>query len=156
VRPGNPRDIRGIGDLVRSDVKFINRQNGAGTRILVDFHLQRAGIDSRTIQGYDQEEFTHMAVAVNVLSGRADAGLAIFAAARALGLDFIPVAEERYDLVVPEECWDDPKLQLLMNVIVSAPFRQMVIQLGGYDVRDSGTVMGRWDGEKWLDDHPAD
>jgi molybdenum cofactor synthesis domain-containing protein len=149
IRSGNPKHIRGVEDLLRPDVTFINRQAGAGTRILLDYCLQQSGLSPETIRGYDQEEFTHMAVAVNVLSGRADAGMAIFASARALNLDFIPIAEERYDLVIPETSWDDPKIQLLLEIIVSAPFRKMVTDLGGYDVGASGTVVGVWDGEQW-------
>ena len=90
-----------------------------------------------------------MAVAVNVLSGRADAGMAIYASARALGLDFMPVAEERYDLVIPEAGWNDPKVQVVLEIIVSSAFRRMVEKLGGYDVRESGQVMGCWDGATW-------
>ncbi len=150
VRPGNPKDIRGVGDLLRPDVVYINRQAGAGTRILLDYCLQQSGLSPEAIRGYGQEEFTHMAVAVSVLSGRADAGMAIYASARALALDFVPIAEERYDLVIPESSWHDPKIQLLLDIIVSAPFRKMVTDLGGYDVGDSGTVKGVWDGEKWI------
>jgi molybdenum cofactor synthesis domain-containing protein len=149
IRPGNPKNIRGIADLLRPEVSFINRQAGAGTRILLDYCLQQQGLSPEGIRGYGQEEFTHMAVAVNVLSGRADAGMAIYAAARALHLDFIPIAEERYDLVIPESSWNDPKIQLLLEIIVSASFRGTVTALGGYDVSDSGTVVGIWDGEKW-------
>jgi molybdate-binding protein len=150
VRPGNPKKIRGVDDLLRPEVTFINRQAGAGTRILLDYCLQQLGLTPDGISGYDQEEFTHMAVAVNVLSGRADAGMAIYASAKALHLDFIPIAEERYDLVVPEGSWGDYKIQLLLDIIVSAPFRKMVTDLGGYDVTASGKVMGVWDGENWI------
>ncbi|NLJ29756.1 MAG: molybdopterin biosynthesis protein [Deltaproteobacteria bacterium] len=150
VGAGNPKNIQGIGDLARKDVTFINRQAGSGTRILLDYSLQQAGIASDSVQGYDQEEFTHMAVAVNVLSGRADAGMAIYASAKALGLDFVPVAEERYDLVIPETSWNDPKIQILLEIIVSESFRRMVTDLGGYDVSASGALMGIWDGEKWI------
>ena len=150
VRPGNPKNIRGIEDLLRPEVSTINRQAGAGTRILLDYCLKQAGLSPDGIRGYDQEEFTHMAVAVNVLSGRADAGMAIFASAKALQLDFIPIAEERYDLVIPETSWADPKIQLVLDIIVSGSFRKMVTALGGYDVSASGTVGGIWDGEKWL------
>jgi molybdenum cofactor synthesis domain-containing protein len=150
VRPGNPKNIRGVEDLLRPDVTFINRQAGAGTRILLDYCLQQSGLSAENIRGYDQEEFTHMAVAVSVLSGRADTGMAIYASARALALDFLPIAEERYDLVIPESSWHDPKIQLLLDIIVSAPFRKMVTDLGGYDVEASGTVKGVWDGEKWV------
>lgn len=150
VRSGNPKGIQGIKDLLRSDVRFINRQSGSGTRILLDYELDRLGLSPDAIQGYDQDEFTHMAVAVNVLSGRADAGMAIYAAAKALRLDFIPIAEERYDLVIPETSWEDPKIQLLLQIIVSDEFRRIADSLGGYDVSKSGTLMGRWDGEKWI------
>lgn len=150
VRRGNPAGVRGVRDLARPDVAFINRQAGSGTRILFDYCLRREELAPEEIRGYDQEEFTHMAVAVTVLSGRADAGMAIFAAARALGLDFIPVAEERYDLVIPESFWEDPKMRLLMEIITSGRFRKMVSELGGYDVSVSGTLAGQWDGKKWL------
>ena len=111
IRSGNPKGIKGIEDLVRPEVSFINRQAGSGTRVLFDYALQKHSISADAIKGYDQEEFTHMAVAVNVLSGRADAGMAIYSSAKALGLDFIPVAEERYDLVIGESAWSDFKVQ---------------------------------------------
>ena len=149
VRPGNPQGIRGIEDLLRPEVSFINRQSGAGTRILLDYCLKQAGLSPDSIRGYDQEEFTHMAVAVNVLSGRAEAGMAIFASAKALQLDFIPIAEERYDLVIPETSWEDSKIQLVLDIIASGSFRKMVTELGGYDVSASGTVVGIWDGQNW-------
>lgn len=150
LRPGNPNNIRGIEDLLRSDVRYINRQNGSGTRILFDYALRQSGVAADAIAGYDQEEFTHMAVAVSILSGRADAGMAIYASAKALGLDFIPVAEERYDLVIAEAGWQDPKIQLVLDIIRSQTFRKMVTELGGYEVSASGTLMGTWDGNQWL------
>jgi len=101
VKPGNPKKIHGIEDLGRKDVSFINRQVGSGTRILLDYKLNQLGIKAHAINGYQNEEFTHMAVAVSVLSGSEDAGLGIYAAAKALGLDFIPVVTEQYDLVIP-------------------------------------------------------
>lgn len=149
--PGNPKGISGIADLTRPDVRLVNRQAGSGTRILLDYRLRELGISPDDIQGYDQDEFTHMAVAVSILSGRADTGMAIFAAAKALGLGFIPVAEERYDLVIAEDCWQDPKVQLLLEIIAGDSFRRQVNTLGGYDVSASGTVMGRWDGARWHD-----
>jgi putative molybdopterin biosynthesis protein len=149
VCAGNPKGIRSVADLLRPDVVFINRQGGSGTRILLDYELQKLGLGGEAIQGYDQEEFTHMAVAVNVLSGRADTGMAIYASARALSLDFVPVAEERYDLVIPEACWEDAKVRLVMEIIASGSFRQMVEGMGGYDVSESGKLLGRWDGGSW-------
>ena len=151
IRKGNPKGIKGIEDLVRPDVTFVNRQAGAGTRVLFDYCLQQRGIENDTIKGYGQEEFTHMAVAVNVLSGRADAGMAIYSSAKALDLDFIPVGEERYDLVIPESAWHDFKIQYLLEIIVSDGFRRMVASMGGYDAADSGTVMGIWNGSEWIE-----
>ena len=150
VRKGNPKDIRGIEDLCRPDVEFINRQAGSGTRVLLDHRLASAGCSPEEIRGYDQEETTHMAVAVAVLSGRADAGMAVYSSARALGLDFIPVADERYDLVIPETGMDDHKIRVLLEIVSSGSFRREVAALGGYDVSGSGEVMGIWDGEKWT------
>lgn len=151
LKPGNPRQIKGIEDLTRDDVTFVNRQAGSGTRILFDYELDRGGIGPDRIHGYDQEEFTHMAVAVSVLSGRADAGMAIYASAKALGLDFIPVAQERYDLVIPESSWLDEKIQLILRIVASESFRAMVREMGGYDVSESGRIMGIWDGRSWVE-----
>lgn len=151
LRPGNPKNIQGIEDLSRPGVTFINRQSGAGTRILLDYCLRQKSILPESINGYEQEEYTHMAVAVNVLSGRADAGMAIYASARALGLDFIPVAWERYDLVIPEAVWSDGKIQLLMEIITSGSFKETVKGLGGYDVSGAGKLMGIWNGHSWIE-----
>jgi putative molybdopterin biosynthesis protein len=151
LAPGNPKNIRSIHDLKRSDVRFINRQAGAGTRILFDYELQQAGISPDQIAGYDQEEYTHMAVAVAILSGRADVGMGIYAAAKALGLEFIPIAQERYDLVIREDAFTDEKIRLLMDVIKSDRFRSIVRDLGGYDPSNSGSVIGIWDGERWVE-----
>jgi putative molybdopterin biosynthesis protein len=141
VAPGNPKSIRTIKDLVRFEVRFINRQRGAGTRLLLDYLLTENGLDPSLVKGYDREEYTHMAVAVNVLSGTADVGLGILAAARALGLDFIPLTPERYDLVVPETTFQDPRFQTLLEVIRSAEFREAAMALGGYDLKDCGVIV---------------
>lgn len=151
TRKQNPKGIQGIEDLSRADVTFINRQAGSGTRVLFDYCLKQKGVLPEAIQGYEQEEFTHMAVAVSILSGRADAGMAIYSSARALDLGFIPVGQERYDLVIPESSWEDFKTAYLLDVIVSAPFRRMVASMGGYDASESGKVMGVWNGEKWTE-----
>jgi len=151
LAPGNPKNIKSIHDLKRSDVRFINRQAGAGTRILFDYELQQAGISPDQIAGYEQEEYTHMAVAVAILSGRADVGMGIYAAAKALGLEFIPISQERYDLVIREDAFMDEKIRLLMDVIRSDRFRNMVRDLGGYDPSNSGSVIGIWDGERWVE-----
>ncbi len=138
VRRGNPKQIRAIGDLLRDDVTFINRQAGSGTRVLLDCELEKHGLDSDRINGYAAEEYTHMAVAVAVLSGKADAGLGILAAARALDLDFVPVTEERYDLLIPADFLDLPMIRALLEIINAAPFRQAVEKMGGYSCRETG------------------
>lgn len=141
VPPGNPKDIRTIADLTRPGVRFINRQRGAGTRVLLDYLLQEQRLEANSIQGYEREEYTHMAVAVNVLSGTADAGLGILAAARALGLDFIPLLPERYDLVVPESTFQEARFQTLLTVIRSPAFQDGAQALGGYDLQDCGRIL---------------
>ncbi len=137
----NPKNIKGLEDLIRKDIVFINRQPGSGTRILLDYKLRELGIDSVDIKGYENIEYTHMAVAVNVLSGAADVGLGIYAAAKALNLDFIPICKERYDLIIPEVFYNEGKIQSLIKVICSESFKQKVIKLGGYDVSMTGKVL---------------
>jgi putative molybdopterin biosynthesis protein len=141
VRKGNPLSITGFEDLARDDVTFINRQGGSGTRVLLDYELQKRGIAAGDIAGYETEEFTHMAVAVAVTSGAADVGLGVLSAARALGLDFIPVTSERYDLVVPEVFFETPGMEKLLEVIRSSEFARRVGELGGYDTARTGRVI---------------
>ena len=146
VARGNPKGIRDLRDLARPDVRFVNRQRGAGTRILLDYHLQRLGIDPRAIPGYEREELTHLAVAAAVASGRADVGLGIRAAAAAMGLEFIPLALERYDLVIPLALYEDPWLQPVLELLHEARFQAAVAALPGYDVREMGREVARFAG----------
>lgn len=138
VPKGNPKNIRRFEDLVREDVTFINRQAGAGTRVLLDYHLKKAGLDSADIKGYHMEEYTHTSVAVAVLSGVADVGMGVLAAARALGLDFVPVATEQYDLVIPEEYIEDDKIVTLLEMMRSPAFKERITALGGYGIERTG------------------
>jgi putative molybdopterin biosynthesis protein len=140
IRKGNPHKVSGIEDLVRGDLSFVNRQRGSGTRILLDYKLQEMGIDPSQIQGYDNEEYTHMNVAVAVLNGMADVGLGIMAAARALDLDFIPVLKEQYDLVIPSSLVNDSNIQQLISVARSEGYRERVKGLGGYNPERSGAL----------------
>ncbi len=141
VPKGNPKNIRGFLDLTRDDVIFVNRQAGAGTRLLTDKCLRELGISPDMVKGYEREEYTHMGVASAVLTGVADTGLAILASARALNLDFIAVAKERYDLAIPAEYWDSEMMRRLITVIrEDREFREMVESLGGYDISEMGTV----------------
>lgn len=140
---GNPKGIRGLEDLTRADIRFVNRQRGAGTRILLDYRLKKLGLDPGFIHGYEREEYTHMAVAVAVQAGAVDAGLGIRAAAGALGLDFIGIVEERYDLCIPEEYWETPYIRRLLEVMATSWFQDEVKKLGGYDLRDCAKIMWR-------------
>jgi putative molybdopterin biosynthesis protein len=135
---GNPKGIKGIADLARPDVLFVNRQAGSGTRILLDHELVKAGISPERVAGYRNEEYTHMNVAMAVVSGSADTGLGIRAAAAALSLAFIPVVRERYDLVIPEAFLGDEKIRLLLEIIRSDAFKEQVMALGGYEVQETG------------------
>lgn len=142
VKKGNPKNIKGFEDLARDDIVFINRQAGSGTRLLLDKHLKELGISPSQIKGYDRDEYTHMAVASAVLTGRADVGLGILAAAQALGLDFIPVAEERYDILIPQEFIELPIVQAVLDIIrKDKEFKKAVTSLGGYDTRDMGKIV---------------
>jgi len=138
VPPGNPKGIAGLPDLLRSDVVLVNRQKGSGTRVLLDYRLEKENIDPQQVRGYRHEEFTHLSVAVAVASGRADVGLGIYSAARALGLEFIPLEEEDYDLVVPTEFMDEAPVRTVIAMIRSAAFRKEVEGLGGYECTHMG------------------
>lgn len=143
VPKGNPKSIGALHDLIRSEVTFVNRQRGAGTRVLLDYALKKQNIDPRQVRGYERQEYTHLSVAVAVASGLADSGLGILAAARALGLDFVPLLEERYDLVIPREHFDAPLLAPLLSVLrdPGSQFRADVLALGGYGAQRMGEVL---------------
>ncbi len=145
VKKGNPKGIKSLGDLASKSqeggVQFVNRQRGAGTRVLLDYHLNLMTIPQESIAGYSQEEYTHLGVATAVASGRADCGLGIAAAAQALDLDFIPLFQERYDLVIPKQFADDNLLSPLFDLLADSRFRGAVSQLKGYDVSVMGTVI---------------
>ena len=141
VPKGNPKDIKGIEDLYRKDIRFINRQSGSGTRILLDYRLEQSKIDAGKLNGYEIEEFTHMSVAVAVLSGTVDVGLGIYAAAKALDLDFIPLVTEQYDLVIPTAYMQMKQMQILLDIINSGRFKKRVETLGGYSTEKTGTMI---------------
>jgi putative molybdopterin biosynthesis protein len=138
VKKGNPKNIRGLADLTRPDVKFINRQAGSGTRILLDTMLKEGGIEKNSINGYNKTESSHTAVGILVRESIADAGVAIHSVARVFSLDFVPLAEEEYDLLVAKEFTEDRKFELLMDLLKSEGFRTRLEALGGYDTRDTG------------------
>ena len=133
--------IKGIEDLDREDIRFINRQSGSGTRVLLDYRLKQLGIAAKNIAGYENDEFTHMAVAVAVLSGTIDVGLGIYAAAKALQLDFIPVITEQYDLVIPQIYFETANIQHLLDTITTDAFTSRVRALGGYHTEQTGEII---------------
>ena len=155
VRKGNPKGIKGLGDLTRPEacpaksskgepsrrVRYVNRQRGAGTRLLLDYHLNRSGIVASSIQGYSQEEYTHLGVAAAVASGRADCGLGIPAAAQSLNLDFIPLFQETYQLVIPKIYAESELLAPLFAVINNKDFHDAVAAMPGYNIGEMGKLV---------------
>ncbi len=142
VPPGNPKGLTTLADLIGDGVSFVNRQRGAGTRVLLDYQLKRNNLDPRQIAGYERQEYTHLAVAAAVKSGAADCGLGIMAAARALDLDFVPLFNERYDLVIPVAHYESALLQPLLHIIRDPAFAESVEALGGYETAQMGRVLG--------------
>ena len=143
VARGNPKAIRTLQDLTRGGIRFVNRQPGSGTRVLLDYELKKLSIDGATIAGYEREEFTHMAVGVAVASGLADAGLGVRAAAQALTLEFIPIASEQYDLLIERRFFESIRGEELLATIRSESFKSAVNALGGYDTAKAGVVLYR-------------
>ncbi len=141
VPPGNPDGVEGLESLTHNKISFVNRQKGAGTRLLLDHLLKQAGYRPDDLYGYEREEHTHLNVAAAVASGTARAGLGILPAARAFGLDFIPVAEERYDLLMSELFYRSPAGQMLMEIITDSAFQKKVEALGGYSMREAGRLI---------------
>jgi len=141
VEHGNPKRLKSLADLGNPEIQFVNRQRGAGTRVLLDYHLGKLGLAPEAISGYAQEEFTHLTVAAAVASGRADCGLGIAAAAQALNLDFVPLFQERYDLVVPKTIAESGLLAPLWALLEDNEFRDMVAGLPGYDVSVMGNLI---------------
>jgi putative molybdopterin biosynthesis protein len=138
VAEGNPLDIGGLEDLVSGGLRYVNRQRGAGTRVLLDAELRARGADPAAISGYERQEHTHLAVAAAIAGGRADCGLGVRAAARAFGIGFVPVTREPYDLVVAPDALEDPKLAPLWTLMDQPEFRAAVEELGGYDATEMG------------------
>ncbi|MGG2200869.1 molybdopterin biosynthesis protein [Paenibacillus validus] len=138
---GNPLGIRCMEDLVKPHVTYINRQRGAGTRLLFDYLLKKEGLSREAVYGYDREAINHLSIAAAVAGGAADVGLGIYSAAQAMGLDFIPVAEERYDLLMTKRFYDSPEGQMLVHVIQSESFKTEMEALGGYSCRESGQIV---------------
>jgi putative molybdopterin biosynthesis protein len=142
VWTGNPRKLQGVGDLGRHGLRFVNRQPGSGTRAFTDDALRTAGVETGAVTGYRDTVSTHWAVALRVLRGEADAGVATRAVAAALSLGFVPLTRERFDLVFPKETFFQPAIQVFLEAIRSDRFRRGLERLGGYDRAQTGRVLG--------------
>jgi putative molybdopterin biosynthesis protein len=140
VAPGNPKKLSGLKDLTREGIRYVNRQKGSGTRILLDYLLSKEGLDPGKIYGYEREEFTHMSVAALIASGSADAGMGIYSAARAYHLDFIPVCEEQYDFIMPERFSGLDLVGHFIEILKSEAFKSELERMGGYRTENSGEI----------------
>ncbi len=145
VRHGNPKGIREVADLARKDIEIVNREAGAGARLLLDQRLAAVGIQPGKVKGYQREVASHLDVAHGIANGLVDVGMGVRSAATILGLDFIPLQEERYDLVIPTPyLTTHPALSSFLDAIVSRPFRTEIEALGGYDTRQTGKIQDLW------------
>ncbi|MDK2940963.1 MAG: molybdopterin molybdotransferase [Acetobacterium sp.] len=141
IPKGNPKNIQGIGDLIRTDLSFVNRQRGSGTRVLLDYLLKENKIDNSQVLGYTREMNTHMMVASAVKSGSCDVGIGVLSAANMMELDFIPIGDEDYDFVILKENLGDPRVQIFINVLKSQEFKEALMQLGGYEIIQPGEIV---------------
>lgn len=141
VAKGNPLQIQQFTDIARKGMRYVNRQKGSGTRILMDYLCKKEGVDSETIYGYEREEMTHTAVAAQIAAGSADVGMGIYSAARLYGLDFVPICIEQYDLLVPDYAWDTPMVQQMLATLKSEEFREKILAMGGYTLNAPGEII---------------
>ncbi|MDD4833289.1 MAG: molybdopterin biosynthesis protein [Lutispora sp.] len=141
TKKNNPKSIKGIEDLMREDIGFVNRQKGAGTRILVDYLLKKSNLDAEKIRGYEREMTTHMAVAAAIASGTADMGVGVYSAAKAMNLDFIPIGEEDYDFAIPRAFLGEDMIELFIEVIMSQEFKNYLQSMGGYGTENTGEII---------------
>ena len=141
VAPKNPLGFKDFHDLTRKDVKFVNRQKGSGTRALLDYHLKELSIPASEIRGYESESYTHLEVGLSILSKEADVGIATVAVASLFRLAFIPIREERFDMVLGQSTFFEPAVQSFIEVLRSNTFHKRVTKLGNYSFRDSGKIM---------------
>jgi putative molybdopterin biosynthesis protein len=140
VASGNPKNLYRLEDLTGDNVVFVNRHEGTGTRVLLDLKLREQQIAPSDIDGYDQEVDTHLTVASTIAQGKADVGLGIEAAAKAFNLGFIPLYQERYDLVIPMNHYKSGLISALLEIINSEEFKELVISIGGYDITQTGSI----------------
>jgi len=141
VAAKNPLGIHGFEDLTRKDVRFINRQKGAGTRVLLDYYLKKLKIPSSGIQGYEREVYTHLEVGISILSKESDVGIATVAVSKFFGLSFIPITTESFDMILEQSTFFEKGVQALVEVLNSEEFRKRITKLGNYDFKNSGKIL---------------
>jgi putative molybdopterin biosynthesis protein len=141
VPRGNPKNIRDISDIAQSGIKIINRQAGSGTRILLDYYLRKSSIPAESIAGYEREVWTHFEVGLSVLSGEVDAGIATIAVAKILGLPFVPLILESFDMILEQTTFFERGVQAFIDVLQSPEFRGKVENIYNYDFKDGGKVL---------------
>jgi molybdate transport repressor ModE-like protein len=141
VAPGNPLNIRGLADLARPEVRFVNRQVGSGTRMLLELMLQAAGMSPHDIAGYNSAEFTHSAVAAYIASGMADVGIGVRTAAQRFNLEFIPLLRERYFFAMRRDALDEPLIRQFIGILQLQDYHDRVNELTGYDAADTGKIL---------------
>ena len=141
LQPGNPLGITSFADLARPGLRYVNRQKGSGTRILTDWLCEKEGVDPDRVYGYEREELTHNAVAVQIAGDSADAGMGIWSAARLYGLDFLPICVEEYDLLIPEKVWNTGLVKQLIRTLKSDAFKTRIEAMGGYTLDRPGEII---------------
>ena len=141
LRKGNPLQIRSFSDIVREGVRYVNRQKGSGTRILMDYLCDKNGLDRDSVYGYEREELTHNSVAVQIAGDSADAGMGIYATAKLYDLDFLPICTEEYDLLIPENAWETGLVRHLIRALKSDEFRKRIESMGGYTLDRPGEII---------------
>ncbi len=141
IQKNNPLNISSLKDLKNPQIRYINRQNGSGTRILLDYLLEKEDIRPQEINGYNREEYTHLAVAASIKNGASDTGLGIYSSARALNLDFIPITREQYDLCILPQLFSTVNLERLYTAILSDEFKDRIMAIGGYNLDSTGQII---------------
>lgn len=141
LQKGNPLGITCFADLGREGIRYVNRQKGSGTRILMDYLCRENGVEAGHIYGYDREELTHNSVAVQIAGDSADAGMGIYSAAQLYGLDFLPICIEEYDILIPDAVWETPMVQKLIKTLKSETFKNRILAMGGYMIEDPGEII---------------
>ncbi len=139
VAKNNPKNILSIEDLYKKDIRYVNRQKGSGTRILFEYLNKQKQLSPMDIYGYGREEFSHTSVAVQIASGSADVGMGIYSAAKMFDLDFIPICVEQYDLLIAQSSWGTSMVNALLDIIKSDAFKEKIMLMGGYTLKDIGT-----------------